>query len=166
MEIASNSLSSQYTTTTGFSAGPLIKWFEGSTSGWSSGSSNPGVSGGSSSGAGGSGPCSSYSYTRTTYQSGTKYIAQSLTPSSSLTPTYVGIGLTNTCPDKLLVKDDSSSSPGSTLKSISFSTIDDSLIVSTSLTDSSGNSYNIDKTCKTAFHQKTVLHFQQVQNIG
>ena len=72
-DLAGNSINDKYESSSGFKTVPIVKWYEGSTNGWSSSGANPGSSGGSSSGAGGG--CS-YSYTRTTFQSGTKYIAQ------------------------------------------------------------------------------------------
>ena len=87
---------------------------------------------------------------RATYQSGTKYIAQSLTPSNSITPTFVGVGLGPTCPDKLLVKSDSSGSPGTTSNTLTFTTFNESPVLWTSLNDSGGTSYTIEKTCVTS----------------
>ena len=143
-DLAGNSINDKYESSSGFKTVPIVKWYEGSTNGWSSSGANPGSSDGGSSGAGGG--CS-YSYTRTTFQSGTKYIAQSLNPSISINPSYIGVGLTETCPDKILIKSDSGGSPNTTLKTITFSAITQT---TSTIKDSSGNSYSTAKTCTTS----------------
>jgi hypothetical protein len=65
-------------------------------------------------------------------------------------PTFIGVGLTGTCPNRLLVKNDSSGSPGTTSNTLTFSTINASPVLWTSLNDSGGTSYGIEKTCVTS----------------
>lgn len=143
-DLAGNNMNNQYLSSSGFKTIPLMKWYEGSTGGWTSSGATPGQSGGSSGGAGGG--CS-YNYTRTTFQSGTKYIAQSLNPTISINPSYIGVGLTQTCPDNIIIKNDSGGSPNTTLKTIPFSAITFNTIT---IKDSSGNIYHTEGTCTTS----------------
>ena len=64
--------------------------------------------------------------------------------------TFIGVGLTGTCPNRLLVKSDSSGSPGTTSNTLTFTTFNESPVLWTSLNDSGGTSYTIEKTCVTS----------------